>query len=85
MAIRLTPQSPHFFDLFTASSRHLVDAANELTALLGASADERDVILKRVHEIESAAGESTHEIIRAVNGAFVTPAIGARITRGAMV
>ena len=26
-----------------------------------------------MHEIESAAGDSTHEIIRAVNGAFVTP------------
>jgi len=35
--------------------------------------NERDVILKRMHEIESASGESTHEIIRSVNGAFVTP------------
>ena len=73
MAIRLTPKEPRFFDLFTASARHLVDASGELTSLLGAPAEERDVILKRMHEIESASGESTHEIIRAVNGAFVTP------------
>ena len=73
MAIRLTPKEPRFFDLFAASARHLVDGAGELTALLGAPADERDVILKRMHEIESASGDSTHEIIRAVNGAFITP------------
>jgi uncharacterized protein Yka (UPF0111/DUF47 family) len=73
VAIRLTPKEPRFFDLFAASARHLVDGAGELTALLGAPADERDVILKRMHEIESASGDSTHEIIRAVNGAFVTP------------
>ena len=36
MGIRLTPQDPRFFDLFAASSRHLVDGAAELTALLGA-------------------------------------------------
>ena len=73
MAIRLTPKEPRFFDLFAASARHLVDASGELTSLLGATGDERDVILKRMHEIESASGDSTHEIIRAVNGAFVTP------------
>ncbi len=73
MGIRLTPQDPRFFDLFAASARHLVDAAAELTALLGASSDEREVILKRMHEIEASAGEATHEIIRKVNGSFVTP------------
>lgn len=73
MGIRLTPQDPRFFDLYAASARHLVDAAGELTALLGASADERDVILKRVHEIEASSSESTHEIVGKVNGSFVTP------------
>ncbi|HET9022491.1 MAG TPA: DUF47 family protein [Ornithinibacter sp.] len=73
MGIRLTPQDPRFFDLYAASARHLVDAAGELTALLGASADERDVILKRVHEIEASSSEATHEIVGKVNGSFVTP------------
>ena len=73
MAIRLTPQDPRFFDLFAASSRHLVDGAAELTALLGAGPEEREVILKRMHEVEAASSEATHEIIRKVNGSFITP------------
>ncbi len=73
MGIRLTPQDPRFFELYAASARHLVDGAAELTALLGAPADEREVILKRMHEIEASSGEATHEIIRKVNGSFVTP------------
>ncbi len=73
MGIRLTPQDPRFFDLFAASSRHLVDGAAELTALLGAGPEEREVILKRMHEVEAASSEATHEIIRKVNGSFVTP------------
>ncbi len=73
MGIRLTPQDPRFFELFAASARHLVDAAGELTSLLGASTEEREHILKRVHEIEASSGEATHAIIRQVNGSFVTP------------
>ena len=73
MGIRLTPQDPRFFDLFAASSRHLVDGAAELTALLGAGPEEREVILKRMHEVEAASSEATHEMIRKVNGSFVTP------------
>ena len=73
MGIRLTPQDPRFFDLFAASSRHLVDGAAELTALLGAGPEEREVILKRMHEVEAASSEATHEIIRKVNGSFITP------------
>jgi len=73
VGIRLTPQDPRFFDLFAASSRHLVDGAAELTALLGAGPEEREVILKRMHEVEAASSEATHEIIRKVNGSFVTP------------
>ena len=73
MGIRLTPQDPRFFDLYAASARHLVDAAGELTALLGATPPEREVILKRMHEIEAASTDATHEIIRKVNGSFVTP------------
>ena len=73
MGIRLTPQDPHFFELYAAAARHLVDGSRELTALLGASAEEREQTLKRMHEIEAASGESTHEIIRTVDGSFVTP------------
>lgn len=73
MGIRLTPKDPRFFDLFAASARHLVDSSGELTALLGAGPEERDVILKRMHEIEASSSDATRAIIHQVNGSFVTP------------
>ncbi len=73
MAFRLTPHDPTFYELFAASARQLVEGAAELTALLGAEGEEREAILKRMHEIEAAAGDATHAIVRKVGGAFVTP------------
>ena len=73
MGIRLTPKDPRFFDLFAASARHLMDASGELTTLLGASPEEREVILKRMHEIEASSSDATRAIIHQVNGSFVTP------------
>ena len=73
MGIRLTPQDPHFFELFAASARQLVEGARELTALLAADDDERQVILGRMHDIEAAAADATHDIVRKVHGSFVTP------------
>ncbi len=73
MGIRLTPQDPSFFELFAASARQLVEGSRELTSLLGADPDERETVLKRMHEIEGAADEATHEIVRRVAASFVTP------------
>jgi predicted phosphate transport protein (TIGR00153 family) len=73
VGFRLTPQDPSFFELFAASAQQLVAGSRELTALLGADQAERETILERVHEIEAAADEATHEIVRKVNGSFVTP------------
>ena len=73
MAFRLTPQDPTFFDLFAASAQQVVEGARELTTLLGADAEERLQVLERMHEIEAAADEATHEIVRRVGGSFVTP------------
>ncbi len=73
MGFRLTPSDPSFFELFAASAQQLVEGSRELTTLLGADADEREAVLKRMHEIEAAADEATHEIVRRVGGSFVTP------------
>ncbi len=73
MGFRLTPRDDTFYELFALSARHLVDAAHELTAVLGASPEERVAIAERIHEIEHAADEATHELVRRVNGSFVTP------------
>lgn len=73
MGFRLTPSDPSFFELFAASAQQLVEGSRELTTLLGADADEREAVLKRMHEIEAAADDATHEIVRRVGGSFVTP------------
>ena len=44
-----------------------------LTALLAAEPAEREEIAKRLGDIEHAADEATHEIIRKVNSSFITP------------
>lgn len=73
MGFRLTPRDPSFYELFAVSAQLLVEGARELTSLLGAQGEEREVILKRMHEIEAAADEATHDIVRRVGGSFVTP------------
>jgi uncharacterized protein Yka (UPF0111/DUF47 family) len=73
VGFRLTPQDPTFYALFATSAQQLVEGARELTVLLGADADEREGILRRMHDIEAASDEVTHEIIRRVAGSFVTP------------
>lgn len=74
MGFRLTPQDTGFYDLFSQSASHLVAGAEQLTAILGAeSQEEREAIAKRLDEIETAADESTHELLRKVNSSFITP------------
>lgn len=73
MGNRLSPRDPKFYELYSASARQLVEGARELTSLLGATPEEREVVLKRMHEIEAAAGDATHDIVRKVARSFVTP------------
>jgi len=73
VGFRLTPQETSFFDLFATSASHLVDGAKELTALLGVEHSEREAVALRMRDIEHAADESTHAIMRKVNSAFITP------------
>ena len=73
MGFRLTPQETSFFDLFATSASHLVDGAKEMTNLLGVEHSEREAVALRMRDIEHAADESTHAIMRKVNSAFITP------------
>jgi len=73
VGFRLTPKDNSFFDLFAVSASHLVDGAKELTNLLGVEHSEREAVALRMQDIEHAADESTHEIMRKVNSAFITP------------
>ncbi len=73
MRLRLTPQDSSFYDLFATSASHLVEGARELTNLLGVDRSEREAVAARMRDIEHAADESTHAIMRRVNSSFITP------------
>ena len=73
MGFRLTPQESSFYDLFARSASYLVEGSRELTTMLGAGPQEREVVAARMREIEHNADLATHEIIRRVNRSFITP------------
>lgn len=74
MAFRLTPRDDRFYDLFAGLAAHLVAAADELTSLAGARDDaERKAISKRVSDIENAADDAAHQVLKTLRSAFVTP------------
>lgn len=73
MGFRLTPQENSFYDLFAKSASYLVEGSRELTTILGVAHGEREAVAARMREIEHAADEATHEIIRKVNSSFITP------------
>jgi uncharacterized protein len=75
--LRLRPNDPTFYDLFTESANHLVDGARILAELLGSTAgtglSSSHQIAAEMKDAEHAADETTHSIIRRVNSTFVTP------------
>jgi predicted phosphate transport protein (TIGR00153 family) len=73
VGFRVTPHNTTFYDLFATSASHLVDGARELTKLLGAEPSERETVASRMRDLEHAADESTHAIMRKVNSSFITP------------
>jgi predicted phosphate transport protein (TIGR00153 family) len=73
VGFRLTPQETSFYDLFAQQASHIVDGAKELTALLGVAPTEREAVAQRMRDLEHAADEATHEIMRKVNSSFITP------------
>ena len=73
MSFRLTPQDNSFFELFATLARHLVDGAHELTNLVGVEPSEREAVASRMRDLEHAADDATHAIMRKVNSSFITP------------
>jgi len=75
--LRLRPNDPTFYDLFTESANHLVDGSRILAELLGSTAgtglSSSHQIAADMKKAEHAADETTHAIIRRVNSTFVTP------------
>ncbi len=80
MPLRLRPNDPTFYDLFTESANHLVDGSRILAELLGSTAgtglSSSHQIAADMKKAEHAADETTHAIIRRVNSTFVTHLFG---------
>ncbi|MGI8614512.1 MAG: DUF47 domain-containing protein [Nocardioidaceae bacterium] len=72
MRLRVRPSENTFYDLFAQSAAHLVEGASMLATLLDESSD-RVALAARMRDIEHAADDTTHEIVRRVNSTFVTP------------
>jgi len=73
VGFHLTPHEDSFFELFATLANDLVDGARELTNLLGVEHFEREAVASRIRDIEHAADESAHAIMRKVNSSFITP------------
>ncbi len=80
MPLRLRPNDPTFYDLFTESANHLVlgarllaDMLGSITGATGTALDGRSAIAEQMKDAEHAADDTTHSIIRRVNSTFVTP------------
>ena len=73
MAFRLAPRDDRFYSMFAGAAANLVTAAALLGDQLAAALDARPEIAARMHDVEHAADDATHEIFSAVNTTFVTP------------
>src|SRR3954453_16138487 len=73
MAFGFTKDDTTFYDLFATSASHLIDGSQQLTKMLEVPAPDREPIAVGMGEIEHAADEATHAIMRKVNSSFITP------------
>src|ERR1700712_5655092 len=71
--MRLAPRDTRFYDLFTAASRHVLEAATLLARLVDSPPEERAAVAAELRDVEHAGDEATHDIMRAVNTSFITP------------
>jgi uncharacterized protein len=73
MALGFTKDDTSFYDLFATSASHLIDGSQQLTKMLEVPAPDREPIAAAMRDIEHAADEATHAIMRKVNSSFITP------------
>jgi predicted phosphate transport protein (TIGR00153 family) len=71
--MRLAPRDTRFYDLFTAASQHVLEAAALLSRLVDSPPDDRAALASQLRDVEHAGDDTTHDIMRAVNTSFITP------------
>jgi len=73
MRFRLQPRDTAFFDLFAGAGRNISDCVDVLREFVNAPPERHKALAKRMHEVEHAGDETTHQILDRLNRAFITP------------
>ena len=71
----LMPRERQFFTLFNSHASLVMDGARTLVEMLAGYADggRRDEYVLKIHAIEHAADDITHETVALMHNTFVTP------------
>lgn len=69
----LLPHDEKFFVLFDKLSNTILEGADTLRTLPSLPKNEREVVVKKIQDIEHNADTITHEIFTELNRTFVTP------------
>lgn len=72
MFSRLMPREGHFFELFNAHAKRIVEGARELEAMITSFSD-LEAHAQRIDGAERAADKITHETITLLHKTFITP------------
>src|SRR5919197_2351968 len=73
MRFRLQPRDTAFFDLFAGAGKNIGDCVEVLREFVNAPPDQHPELAKRMHAVEHAGDETTHQILDRLNRAFITP------------
>lgn len=73
MRLRLQPRDTRFFELFTDAGANISACVEVLREFVNAPPERHAELARRMHEVEHAGDETTHDIINHLNRAFITP------------
>ncbi|HEU5472616.1 MAG TPA: DUF47 family protein [Actinophytocola sp.] len=73
MGLRLQPRDTRFFVLFANAGTHVSECCEVLREFVAAPTERRPELADRMHQVEHAGDQTTHEILELLNRAFITP------------
>ncbi|TCO59299.1 DUF47 domain-containing protein [Actinocrispum wychmicini] len=73
MRLRLRPRDTTFFTLFVKAGANISDSVEVLRQYVNAPPEQHQELSQRMHEVEHAGDEATHDILDHLNRAFITP------------
>ncbi|MCI1674785.1 MAG: DUF47 family protein [Ancrocorticia sp.] len=73
MARKKSSKSNSLFELLSAQSQYLVDAADILTRIISADPQERITLNEELHKVEHGADTACHTVLNKINQSFVLP------------